>query len=162
MLFARFSLARTSWSGSGPSSPLHDNAVLLGSAFPAQTFGLRDAGDADHIAAIDKSTRELMQQGQQPVGVGFSFTLGHSLAVLPVSIAAGSTASRPSATSPGRSLPRYSCFLLAGFNTIVLTSVWRNLSGCEARRIVLGGRFRHPAQQPAGFSRASSARSSGW
>src|SRR5208337_4570444 len=58
---------------------LRDNTVLFGSAFLAYTFGLRHAVDADHIAAIDNSTRKLMQQGQRPVGVGLYSSLGHSI-----------------------------------------------------------------------------------
>ena len=44
--------------------------MLLGTALLAYSFGLRHAVDADHIAAIDNVTRKLMQDGQQPVGVG--------------------------------------------------------------------------------------------
>src|ERR1700739_1974888 len=68
---------------------LRQNAVLLGSTFLAYTFGLRHAVDADHIAAIDNSTRKLMQQGQRPVGVGLYFSLGHSLVVVLMSVAVG-------------------------------------------------------------------------
>ena len=55
----------------------HHHPVLLGTAFLAYTFGLRHAVDADHIAAIDNVTRKLMQQGKQPVAVGFFFSHGH-------------------------------------------------------------------------------------
>src|SRR6516164_8510131 len=75
---------------------LRGNAVLFGSAFLAYTFGLRHAVDADHIAAIDNSTRKLMQQGQRPVGVGFFFAVGHSLVVVLLSIAVGFAASQVS------------------------------------------------------------------
>src|SRR5205823_5741600 len=37
--------------------------------------------DADHIAAIDNTTRKLLQQGKRPLGVGFFFSLGHSTIV---------------------------------------------------------------------------------
>src|SRR5258708_8177140 len=43
--------------------------VLLGTALLAYTFGLRHAVAADHIAAIDNVTRNLMHQGQRPVAV---------------------------------------------------------------------------------------------
>jgi high-affinity nickel-transport protein len=46
------------------------------------TFGLRHAFDADHIAAIDNTTRKLLQDGKRPLGVGFFFSLGHSTIVL--------------------------------------------------------------------------------
>jgi high-affinity nickel-transport protein len=58
-----------------------DNVVLLGAAILAYTFGLRHAFDPDHIAAIDTTTRKLMQRGTQPTTVGFHFSFGHSLAL---------------------------------------------------------------------------------
>ena len=66
--------------------------VLLGTSFLAYSFGLRHAVDADHIAAIDNVTRKLMQQGQQPVGVGFFFSLGHSTIVFALSALVAATA----------------------------------------------------------------------
>jgi high-affinity nickel-transport protein len=67
--------------------------VLLGTAFLAYSFGLRHAVDADHIAAIDNVTRKLMQEGKQPVTVGFMFSLGHSTVVFVGSMAIASAAS---------------------------------------------------------------------
>ncbi|HVV08008.1 HoxN/HupN/NixA family nickel/cobalt transporter [Amycolatopsis sp.] len=57
----------------------------------AYTLGLRHAFDADHIAAIDNTTRKLMADGRSPVSVGFWFALGHStvVLVLAVLVAAG-------------------------------------------------------------------------
>ena len=73
--------------------------IMLPTAFLAYTFGLRHAVDADHIAAIDNSTRTMMQDGQRPVGVGLFFALGHSTVVvaltLLVAISAGSSATFP-------------------------------------------------------------------
>src|SRR5690348_8200532 len=42
---------------------------------------MRHAFDADHIAAIDNTTRKLMAEGKRPVSVGFWFSLGHSTIV---------------------------------------------------------------------------------
>jgi len=42
---------------------------------------MRHAFDADHISAIDNTTRKLMAEGQRPMGVGFFFSLGHSSVV---------------------------------------------------------------------------------
>ena len=56
--------------------------VILGLGVLAYSFGLRHAFDADHISAIDNTTRKLLQQGQKPMGVGFFFSLGHSTVVL--------------------------------------------------------------------------------
>ncbi|MGZ6372176.1 MAG: HoxN/HupN/NixA family nickel/cobalt transporter, partial [Candidatus Limnocylindria bacterium] len=60
--------------------------ILLPTAFLAYTFGLRHAVDADHIAAIDNTTRKLMQDGQRPVAVGLFFSLGHSTVVVALSV----------------------------------------------------------------------------
>jgi high-affinity nickel-transport protein len=59
-----------------PSHP-----VLGGLATLAYTFGLRHAFDADHISAIDNTTRKFLQEGERPLGVGFFFSLGHSTIV---------------------------------------------------------------------------------
>jgi high-affinity nickel-transport protein len=53
----------------------------LGLGLTAYTLGMRHAFDADHIAAIDNTTRKLMAEGKRPVSVGFWFSLGHSTIV---------------------------------------------------------------------------------
>ena len=53
----------------------------IGIGITAYTLGMRHAFDADHIAAIDNTTRKLMTDGQKPVSVGFWFSLGHSSVV---------------------------------------------------------------------------------
>jgi high-affinity nickel-transport protein len=63
------------------------NPALAGLGSLAYTFGLRHAFDADHIAAIDNTTRKLLQDGKRSMGVGFFFSLGHSTVVF--SLAAG-------------------------------------------------------------------------
>src|SRR5258708_30785730 len=50
----------------------------LGVALTAWTLGARHAFDADHISAIDNTTRKLMADGQRPLGTGFFFAFGHS------------------------------------------------------------------------------------
>src|SRR5712691_10879078 len=57
------------------------NPALAGLGVLAYTFGLRHAFDADHIAAIDNTTRAFLQQGKRPLGTGFFFSLGHSTIV---------------------------------------------------------------------------------
>lgn len=58
----------------------------------AYTFGLRHAFDADHIAAVDNTTRKLIADnnegrgtGRAPLSVGFWFSLGHSSIVFALS-----------------------------------------------------------------------------
>jgi high-affinity nickel-transport protein len=59
----------------------------VGVGILAYTFGLRHAFDADHIAAVDNTTRKLMADNadtgntRQPLSVGFWFSLGHSTIV---------------------------------------------------------------------------------
>jgi nickel/cobalt transporter (NiCoT) family protein len=53
----------------------------IGTGVTAYTLGLRHAFDADHIAAIDNTTRKLMSEGKRPLSVGFFFSLGHSTIV---------------------------------------------------------------------------------
>src|ERR1043166_5457750 len=53
----------------------------LGIGVTAYTLGMRHAFDADHIAAIDNTTRKLMSEGKRPLSVGFFFSLGHSTVV---------------------------------------------------------------------------------
>ena len=51
----------------------------------AYTFGLRHAFDADHIAAVDNTTRKLLEDradgDRRPLSVGFWFGMGHSTIV---------------------------------------------------------------------------------
>ena len=56
-------------------------AFTVGIGVTAYTLGMRHAFDADHIAAIDNTTRKLMAKGRRPLSVGFWFSLGHSTIV---------------------------------------------------------------------------------
>jgi len=60
--------------------------VGIGVAVTAWTLGLRHAFDADHIAAIDNSTRKLIADGGRPLGTGFFFALGHSSVIMVVGV----------------------------------------------------------------------------
>ena len=53
----------------------------FGTGALAYTLGMRHAFDADHIAAIDNTTRKLVSDGKRPLSVGFFFSLGHSSVV---------------------------------------------------------------------------------
>ena len=58
----------------------------FGTGILAYTLGMRHAFDADHIAAIDNTTRKLIQDGKRPLSVGFFFSLGHSTIVFVLAI----------------------------------------------------------------------------
>jgi high-affinity nickel-transport protein len=62
-------------------------ALGVGVGLTAYTLGLRHAFDADHISAIDNTTRKLMSDGQRPLSVGFFFSLGHSAVVFALALA---------------------------------------------------------------------------
>jgi len=57
----------------------------IGLGLTAYTLGLRHAFDADHISAIDNTTRKLMAERKRPLSVGFWFSLGHSTIVFALS-----------------------------------------------------------------------------
>src|SRR5882762_6384533 len=63
--------------------------AFLGLGGLAYTFGLRHAFDADHISAIDNTTRKLLQEGKRPVAVGFFFSIGHSTVVFLIAVLLG-------------------------------------------------------------------------
>jgi nickel/cobalt transporter (NiCoT) family protein len=65
---------------------LGGKAFGIGVGLTAYTLGLRHAFDADHIAAIDNTTRKLMSDGQRPLATGFFFSLGHSTVVFALAL----------------------------------------------------------------------------
>ena len=70
------------WAATSGHYKLADGALFgWGTGFLALTLGMRHAFDADHISAIDNTTRKLMSEGKRPLGVGFFFSLGHSSVV---------------------------------------------------------------------------------
>src|SRR5271169_5685854 len=58
----------------------------VGTGILALTLGMRHAFDADHISAIDNTTRKLMAEGKRPMSVGFFFSLGHSTIVFVMAV----------------------------------------------------------------------------
>jgi high-affinity nickel-transport protein len=108
------------------------NPALTGLATLAYTFGLRHAFDADHIAAIDNTTRKLLQDGKRPLGTGFFFSLGHSTIVFSLTaglaIAAGTVHSQISTlqtygSTIGASVSGTFLLLIGALNLLVLLEV---------------------------------------
>src|SRR6516162_1635687 len=58
----------------------------VGTGALAYTLGMRHAFDADHIAAIDNTTRKLLSEGKRPLSTGFFFSLGHSSVVFVLAV----------------------------------------------------------------------------
>ena len=136
-LLAAGNLAAWAWA----FAVFHGDAVLMGTALLAYTFGLRHAVDADHIAAIDNVTRKLMQEGQRPIGVGFYFSLGHASVVVIASAAVALTTSvlqtrfealRHVGGLIGTSVSVFFLFAVAAANIWVLAGIYRSFR--EVRR----------------------------
>src|SRR4051812_5073782 len=67
--------------------------AFAGTGVLAYVLGVRHAFDADHIAAIDDTTRLMVQRGRRPVGVGFFFAMGHSSVVVLLALVVAAAAS---------------------------------------------------------------------
>ena len=72
--------------------PGHYKGLGIGVSVLAYTLGLRHAFDADHISAIDNTTRKLMNErrgvegAKKPLSVGYFFSLGHSTIVIAIGV----------------------------------------------------------------------------
>ena len=120
------------------------NPILLPTALLAYTFGLRHAVDADHIAAIDNTTRKLMQDGQRPVAVGLFFSLGHSTIVVALSVlialSAGFVSDIPTlrdiGSLIGTGVSAVFLLVIGIINLVVLIDIYRMF-----RRVAGGGAY---------------------
>ncbi|WP_086559616.1 HoxN/HupN/NixA family nickel/cobalt transporter [Streptomyces africanus] len=110
----------------------------VGIGVTAYTLGMRHAFDADHIAAIDNTTRTLMGEGQRPLSVGFWFSLGHSsvvfvlafLLTLGVKTLAGPVRDGGSSLHDvtgliGTTVSGTFLYLIAAVNLVVLAGIWK-------------------------------------
>src|SRR5262249_38288955 len=108
--------------------------ALLALSWLAYALGLRHAVDADHIAAIDSTTRKLVQENKRPVAVGFFFSLGHSTVVILVSllIALGAGYIRKrfpelqeAGDTFGKVISSFFLFLIAVINLVIFLQIYR-------------------------------------
>ncbi|WP_399096702.1 HoxN/HupN/NixA family nickel/cobalt transporter [Streptomyces sp. BBFR2] len=110
----------------------------IGIGVTAYTLGMRHAFDADHIAAIDNTTRKLMGEGQRPLSVGFWFSLGHSSVVfglafllsLGVKALAGPVRDDSSRLHDitgliGTTVSGVFLYLIAAVNLVILAGIWQ-------------------------------------
>lgn len=122
------------WSGRSSGGA----ALGLGLGITAYALGLRHAFDADHIAAVDNTTRKLVGDGRKPVSVGFWFSLEHSSVVLGLTIllACGSRALSGPLQDGHSKLHRVTgiigagvsglfLYLIAAVNVGLLVGTWR-------------------------------------
>ncbi len=110
----------------------------LGTGVLAYTLGMRHAFDADHISAIDNTTRRLMADGKRPLSVGFFFSLGHSTIVfllavllnfgiraLDDQVKTGSSGLHQWTAVVGTSISSFFLYLIAALNMVILVSIVR-------------------------------------
>ncbi|MFD7797398.1 HoxN/HupN/NixA family nickel/cobalt transporter [Streptomyces sp. NPDC059759] len=113
-------------------------AFGIGMGVTAYTLGMRHAFDADHIAAIDNTTRKLMHEGKRPLSVGFWFSLGHSSIVfalafllsLGVKALAGPVQDDSSRLHSvtgliGTAVSGVFLYVIAGINVVILGGIWK-------------------------------------
>ena len=119
--------------------------IGLGVALTAWTLGARHAFDADHISAIDNTTRKLMTDGKRPLGTGFFFALGHSTIIVVVGIGLGFAAKAvfaavvdPSSGYEtiggvvGTSMAAGFLYLIAALNLVVLAGIMKVFRGLRS------------------------------
>jgi high-affinity nickel-transport protein len=110
----------------------------FGTGVLAYTLGMRHAFDADHIAAIDNTTRKLMAEKKRPLSVGFFFSLGHSTIVFLLAVLlnfgirdlnnqvrSGSSGLHQWTSVVGTSVSGFFLYLIAGLNIVILVSILR-------------------------------------
>src|SRR5215831_18900928 len=108
----------------------------FGTGILAYTLGMRHAFDADHIAAIDNTTRKLVGEGKRPLSTGFFFSLGHSSVVfvlavllnfgiraLDEQVRRGSSGLHTMTAIIGTGVSGTFLYLLAALNVIVLAGI---------------------------------------
>ncbi len=108
----------------------------IGLGVTAYTLGLRHAFDADHISAIDNTTRNLMAQDKRPLSVGFWFSLGHSTIVFALALlislgvksldapaAHGHSTLRQATGAVGIAVSGGFLYLIAAINIVILLGI---------------------------------------
>ena len=119
--------------------------IGIGVALTAWTLGARHGFDADHISAIDNTTRKLMADGKRPLGTGFFFALGHSTVIVVVGIGLSIAAKavfgavvQPSSGYQqiggvvGTSLAAGFLYLIAALNIVVLAGIYKVFRGLRS------------------------------
>ena len=121
--------------------------VLAGLGIVAYVFGLRHGVDADHIAAIDNTTRKLMQEGKRPITVGTWFSLGHSTVVVALiivfivatrAVAAEIPALESTGTVIGTLVSGSFLWIIGFINAIILISIYKIFQTVKGGKINQG------------------------
>jgi high-affinity nickel-transport protein len=108
--------------------------VFIGLGILAYVLGLRHGVDADHICAIDNTTRKLLQENKRPLTVGTWFSLGHSTIVVVLIVALGLATQWIRSHIPafqsvggiiGTSVSGVFLFVIAFVNLLIFLSIYR-------------------------------------
>jgi nickel/cobalt transporter (NiCoT) family protein len=123
--------------------PAHYKGFGAGLSVLAYTLGLRHAFDADHISAIDNTTRKVMNERQgtekpRPFAFGYFFSLGHSTIVVAmgVGIIIAEKTVFAAVSNNGSGLERFgglfgtlvsACFLflIGALNVVILAGIFK-------------------------------------
>jgi high-affinity nickel-transport protein len=123
--------------------PAHYKLFGIGLSVTAYTLGLRHAFDADHISAIDNTTRKVVADrlgtGEpRPFGFGYFFSLGHStiVVVMGIGLIVAEKTVLPQVTHSGSALQTFGSetgtivsavflFLIGLMNLVVLGGIVR-------------------------------------
>jgi nickel/cobalt transporter (NiCoT) family protein len=123
--------------------PAHYKGFGAGLSVLAYTLGLRHAFDADHISAIDNTTRKVMNERAgtgrpRPFGFGYFFSLGHStiVVVMGVGVILAEKTVFAAVSHSGSGLERFGglfgtlvsagfLFLIGGLNLVILGGIFK-------------------------------------
>jgi high-affinity nickel-transport protein len=117
----------------------------FGTGALAYTLGMRHAFDADHIAAIDNTTRKLVGEGKRPLSTGFFFSLGHSSVVFVLAVLLnfgirsldeqvknGNSSLQYTTNIIGTCVSGFFLLLIAAFNVVILAGIVKVFRGMRS------------------------------
>ena len=119
-------------------------ALLAGLGLVSYVYGLQHAVDADHIAAIDNTTRKLLQQNKHPATVGTWFSLGHSTIVLALFVALVVATDAIKGAIPGLQsggnvigtwVSGVFLFLIGSINVFIVLGVYKTFKGLRTGKV---------------------------
>jgi high-affinity nickel-transport protein len=123
--------------------PSHYQGLGIGVSVLAYTLGLRHGFDADHISAIDNTTRKMISDrhgtgAPRPFGCGFFFSLGHCTVVVAIgaAIIVAEKTVLPAVAGSGSGLQRFGglagtivsasfLFMIGLLNLVILAGIVR-------------------------------------
>ncbi|MCI4368137.1 MAG: HoxN/HupN/NixA family nickel/cobalt transporter [Thermoplasmata archaeon] len=130
--------------GAASAGTPHTILLFTGLGITVYVLGLRHGFDADHIAAIDNTTRKLLNEGKRPLTVGTWFSLGHStivgglvvgLVVATEFVQSHVTAFAAVGSLLGTLVSGAFLFLIGVINLVIVLEVYRIFRGLKERTL---------------------------